>query len=821
MLKKSSSRRQFLGDTLKLAGASAAAGLLPASILRAQSIPAASGTGTIQDVKHIVILMQENRSFDHYLGNVPAVRGFGDPRPAVLQSTGYPVWYQPGGSGYVLPFRPAPSSSGTNGDTYFAGLDHGWAGGHSAWNGGQYNNWVSAKTRQTMAYFTNRDIPYYYALANAFTVCDAYHCSLLGPTNPNRLYMFTGCCGNIPGYSVHIDNNTYGAHWTTLPERLNAAGITWKFYQDKGQGLSYAAGFGERTANGSGGLSWNGNYGDNTLLNFSQYQNLQATSPLAPALNGTQIDPQGIGKPYDMGLFAQLIADVANNTLPQVSWIAAPVAYCEHPSWATSGGEWYVSNVLNALTSNPDVWARTVLFITYDENDGYFDHVPPPVPPASGAGKSNVSTATEFRDSSSGSMSDGSGANDQQIGLGVRVPMLAISPWSKGGKVNSQVFDHTSIIRFIEARFANSATPLSEPNISAWRRAVCGDLTTAFDFSHPDQRSASLGTASSNMDPSGSTVSAAPPSSQALPALSAGRRVASRLPYEFFAEAKVDPIGKTVNLSFTNTGSAGVSLQLRRCLIGGSDAPRHYTIAQDSTQRAQVKDASPFNSDNAYDLAVYGPNGYLHELRGNGLSATAAEVRIAYDVNNGNIRITIDNTSGMQAGVFMLSDTAYRKNPDAKVSVGAGANQDIVWYGDIGWYDVSIRLVSDVAYFRRFAGCVQPLSTVPMTDSAIGNTAQFVPNFSVTGTNSATLRFDYVAPPWLHSPTNWIGVYKKGGIPSSSNGSLAWVRTPKSSGSVMLASRSGNKTLASGNYDLYFLFNDGYTVLSGPIPLTI
>ena len=526
MRKKNSSRRQFLSDTLKFVGASATISLLPESILRAQSIAAASTTGTIQDVKHVVILMQENRSFDHYLGSMTGVRGFGDPRPVVLPTTGYPVWYQPSSSSYVLPFRPTPPSTrngnaAKNGDTYYSGLNHNWDGGHSAWNLGRYDNWIPAKSSATMTYFTNQDLPYYYSLAQAFTVCDSYHCSLLGPTNPNRLYFYSGCCGNIAGASPQIDNDaTRNADWTTLPERLNKAGVTWKIYQDKGQGLDANSGFGEYKTGTTSDLWWNGNYGDNTFLNFKQYQNLTSTSALAPAFNGTQIDAAGNGQPYDTRLFQQLKDDVKNDTLPQVSWIAPPYAYTEHPSWGSSGGEWYVSNILNALTSNPAVWASTVFLITYDENDGFFDHVPPPVPPTSTGGKSNVSTAAEFYNSGSAkSASDGSKQGDQQIGLGVRVPMFVISPWSKGGRVNSEVFDHTSIIRFIEARFG-----IKETNITPWRRAVCGDLTSAFDFSAPPQAGSTTAVAASQMDPNGATVSASPPNPQALPTLSASRR---------------------------------------------------------------------------------------------------------------------------------------------------------------------------------------------------------------------------------------------------------------------------------------------------------
>ena len=234
-----------------------------------------------------------------------------------------------------------------------------------------------------------------------------------------------------------------------------------------------------------------------------------------------------------------------------------PYAYCEHPSWAASGGEWYVSNVLNALTSNPAVWASTVLLVMYDENDGLFDHMPPAVPAsaAAGTGQSTVSTAAEFV-ASSGAASDGSASGDVPIELGPRVPMFVISPWSKGGKVNSQVFDHTSVIRFLEARFG-----LQETNITPWRRTVCGDLTSAFDFSSADQAVPAIQPPASNMNPNGPAVPIPYPTTTAVPAQATGRSTACRLPYEFFVQGKVNRAGRALALTMTNTGTAGVHLQ--------------------------------------------------------------------------------------------------------------------------------------------------------------------------------------------------------------------------------------------------------------------
>jgi phospholipase C len=160
-------RRAFV----QLLSAGAASAAFPSSIARALEIPANHATGTIADVEHIVFLMQENRSFDHYFGMLRGVRGFGDPR-AVRLPSGDPVWRQPHGEGYVLPFHPlAPEGDAGNlGLTFLEDLAHDWTTTHAAWNEGRYDHWVPSKGPVTMAHLTRSDIPFHYALADAFTV---------------------------------------------------------------------------------------------------------------------------------------------------------------------------------------------------------------------------------------------------------------------------------------------------------------------------------------------------------------------------------------------------------------------------------------------------------------------------------------------------------------------------------------------------------------------------------------------------------------------------------------------------------------------------
>ena len=431
-------RRRFL----QLAGGSVAATMLSDSIARALAIPANRATRSLRDVEHIVVLMQENRSFDHYFGVLRGVRGFGDPHPVTLP-TGKPVWYQADGSTVVPPFRPEVAGDNLA-LTFIEDLDHTWDGTHQMFNGGNWDQWLAAKTTTCMAHLERKDLPFHYTLADAFTVCDANHCSMLGPTDPNRYYMWTGWDGNDGknGGPV-IANDELGYGWQTYPERLQQAGMSWKIYQDSGEGLDAAHFWGWTSDD-----PYIGNYGDNSLLYFFNYQNATPGSPLYQAARtGTEVNKSG-------GFFDILAADVQSGKLPQVSWIVAPEAYTEHPAWPAGYGAWYTAGVLDALTSVPEVWSKTALLITFDENDGFFDHVVGAYPNVGELnGQSTVPLDNELFNGTAGTPK-GSGGVVGPYGLGVRVPLLIVSPWSTGGWVCSETFDHTSLIRFIEAAVA-------------------------------------------------------------------------------------------------------------------------------------------------------------------------------------------------------------------------------------------------------------------------------------------------------------------------------------------------------------------------------
>jgi phospholipase C len=414
----------------------------------ARTKPAGSDLGAIE---HVVFLMQENRSFDHYYGTYPGVRGFDDHPKGKLGNFAQ-AW--PGGrDSTLLPFH-LDSASGIGECT--DDLDHSWPAEHSSWNKGTNGAFVSTHVQSdyqgpehgvnTMGYYQRKDLPFYYALADAFTLCDNYHCSVMGPTHPNRLMALSGTIdpSGAAGGPVVITNGSpdavYSVHWDTMPEVLEDAGVSWKVYNPTGTLYTPA------TFQKYGILS------DAILPYFSQYQNP------ASALYQKAFTPL---YPNDF------VSDIQAGTLPAVSWIIPPLGYDEHPSSPPALGEWFTSQVLSALVANPKVWSKTVLFHMYDENDGFFDHVVPPVAPKGTPGEYlTVSPLPDDADGTAG-----------PIGMSFRVPMLVLSPFSRGGHVASEVFDHTSQLRFLEERFGVKA-----PNVSAWRRHTAGDLTSTL---HP------------------------------------------------------------------------------------------------------------------------------------------------------------------------------------------------------------------------------------------------------------------------------------------------------------------------------------------------
>jgi phospholipase C len=406
-------------EVIRGVAASAALSALPRSV-RAQH------AAKLTDIDHIIILMKENRSFDHYFGTLSGVRGFADPKPLQLADD-RTVFHQPDGDhpdGFVLPLHMDTARTSAQ---RLNQLNHSWNALHNCWNGGKMDRWIpvhraidGAVAPLTMGYFRRADIPFYFALADAFTICDGYHASMMGPTHPNRYLFWSGTIdpeGKFGGPA--LDNRRRSYSWESYPERLERGGISWRIYHEADD------------------------YGCNVCRFLTQYQDLPTSSPLYEnALRNRSFD--------------ELLADLCSGDIPQVTWIVPPPEVTEHPDYLPAAGEHHAQQILAALWSNPSLWARTAFILNYDENDGFFDHVPPPVP--------EPGTPGEF-------------VRDLPVGLGFRVPCLVISPMSRGGYVCSETFDHTSTLRLIEARFG-----VEIPYLSAWRRQTCGDLTRAFGF---------------------------------------------------------------------------------------------------------------------------------------------------------------------------------------------------------------------------------------------------------------------------------------------------------------------------------------------------
>jgi phospholipase C len=679
-----SDRRRFL----KLLGTPVLAAAVPLDLNRVLAIPAHNRTGSIEDVEHIVILMQENRSFDHYFGTMRGVRGFADPRAVKLPS-GQSVWHQPNGSGHLLPFRPDVDDLG---QTFLPDPPHGWNDGHAAFNRGRYDQWVPNKGVTTMTYHNRQDLPYQFALADAFTICDNYHCSLLGPTDPNRYHMWTGWVGNdgTAGGPV-ITNAEAGYDWTTYPERLERAGISWKVYQDSGVGLD-AAGFWGWTDD-----PYIGNYGDNSLLYFHQYQNALNGSPLAEkARAGTTINALNRNPERLMDIFR---SDVKHNRLPKVSWIVAPEAYSEHPNWQPDYGSWYVSQVVDILASNPEIWSKMALFVTYDEDGGFFDHLVPPTPPQSRAeGRSTVETTNEIFP---GDADHPAGP----YGFGVRVPMLVVSPWSRGGWVDSQLFDHTSLIRFLEARFArHHHSDLIETNITPWRRAVAGDLTTAFDFKTPNTRRVMLPRTDAfkpdDLVRHDDQVPV-PPAHGSLPGQERGVRPARALPYTLDAQGAVQPDDGSFWIQFRNSGEATAVFHVRSG--NAADLPRSFTVEPHKALTDSWRVAAIGRSE--YDLSVYGPNGFFRSFKGGvaGNNRAKLDVSVTYDDDSSDIMLEIKNRASQLAQVSVFNRYTSRTT---RLVLTPGESESRNWAlaRNGGWYDLAIVVDGDSSFEYRLAG---------------------------------------------------------------------------------------------------------------------
>ncbi|QDT74413.1 phosphocholine-specific phospholipase C [Lacipirellula limnantheis] len=818
-------RRDFIKKAALLSGAGMWTAL-HGSIERAMAIAPDPGS-TFLDAEHVVILMQENRSFDHAFGTLRGVRGLNDPR-AIRLPNGNPVWIQTNDAGAsYAPFRL--NIKDTNA-TWMGSLPHSWTDQVDARRGGRCDRWLQAKASGhdayrdmplTMGHYNRDDIPFYYALADAFTVCDYNFCSSLTGTTPNRLHLWTGTVRaeqkpqawpNVLNSDVEYDSE---ASWKTYPERLEEQGISWKIYQNE---LSLATGLrGEAEA-------WLANFTDNPIEWFTQYgvrysaahqqflqqyaeqlrgevktllkrqkeanlaeEELQRLDDARKRLAGVEserkkwsaekfnrlapqeqalhrrafttnsgdpdyhdlatldYDDEGTGRTMEVpkgDVLHQFRADVDSGKLPTVSWLVAPERFSDHPGSAWYGA-WYLAETLEILTRRPEIWKKTVFILTYDENDGYFDHIPPFVPPHptepdSGKVSEGIDVAVEYvtreQELTRKSPED---ARESPIGLGYRVPMIIASPWSRGGAVCSEVFDHTSVLQFLERLLEHrTGKPVTETNISQWRRTVCGDLTSAFrpapkegdvSLPYPDRDAFLEGIhrAQFKSPPADfraltaeevEEVRQSPRDSSLLIKQESGHRPAAPLPYELAVDGRVDAERKQLELTFA-AGSKRFGAEslgapfVAYARVGDDLRIRNYAVkAGDALADVWTIDEFP---EGRYDLEAYGPNGFYRRFRGEGvetpIEVTLKEPTISPSSRRaaGHVELELQN-AGHRPMVATVIDNAYGAAPiERRLAAGETIRVSIDLTSSERWYDLSV-LVDGVQMFeRRYAGRVE------------------------------------------------------------------------------------------------------------------
>ncbi len=817
------SRRDFIKQAAMLSGIGAA-GLFPESIRRAMAIEPQAGT-TFLDAEHIVVLMQENRSFDHTFGTLRGVRGFNDPR-AITLPDGNAVWAQADKNGNrFLPFRLNIKDTSS---TWMGSLPHSWTDQVDARNGGRYDRWLETKQSGkkafagmplTLGYYAREDIPFYYALADAFTVCDQNFCSCLTGTTPNRLHLWTGTIRakqSSDSYAhVYNEDVDYGrwASWPTFPERLEDLGVSWRIYQNE---LTLESGLrGEHDA-------WLANFGDNPIEWFVQYgvrfaathrefilkrlgeipREISAKEAEAASATGERRDrikkeisqlvktlarfqseqaefsrerfeslPDRAKRLHERAftissgdpdfrnlteltyrdgdserrmlvpkgdVLHQFRKDVGEGKLPTISWLVPSERFSDHPGSAWYGA-WYLSEAMNILTKNPEVWKRTIFILTYDENDGYFDHVPPfvapdPTRPETGRVSSGIDAGLEYISLEQDRAWHPVHARGSSIGLGYRVPMIIASPWSRGGAVCSQVFDHTSVLQFMEKVLSHkTGKKVEEPNINRWRRAVCGDLTSAFKSADDapssltpldrDHFVAQIHGAQFKELPKGyhslsdselMDLRRSVAGSPLLPKQESGVRPSCPLPYELFVSGSLNSARNELVIRFEAKNdlfkdkAAGAPFTAYAFTASGGYVCRNYAVDAGDVIQDSWK-LFNFNKG-VYHVRVYGPNGYFWEFRGSA-DDPMLEAQLAPAPRGSKfaeVEVLLGSTSEGTGITVSVVDHSYGNAEQTKqVSARARGSIRVSTTASHRWYDLSVRVTGAANFERRYAGRIE------------------------------------------------------------------------------------------------------------------
>ncbi|MGA6157253.1 alkaline phosphatase family protein [Stenotrophomonas sp. NPDC087984] len=662
-------RRRFLQGTgiaagALVLGANSAAGDAYAATRPGHNLPKGFN-GDISDLKHVVILMQENRSTDHYFGTFPGIRGFNDKQVLRFQD-GTTVFQQKDGKGEIV----TPQVD-----------DGAWGNDHGPWGDVDHRKWdlwVRHSGASCMNYHSDAYMSFYHSVAAQYTIADQNFCSEFGPTDPNRKYLWSGTANSETG---NTDESNYSRPWTTVAEQLQQVGIDWRLYSDN-------------SGNGRQGYisTWVGDYGDNELKYFKGFEP-EGLSPDDPKLRpGTGLIWRGNAMYYsgmtspnddsDENLDAVLkdLHDAcqpgAEHPLPAVSWIVAPYGWSEHPDADTQHGERYTKKVLDILQSNPDIWNHTLFILNYDENDGKFDHVLPPWP--------EPGTAREY-------------AGDYPLGFGPRVPMLLVSPWTRGGYVASEVFDHTSTIKFLETWAAHLGKPFRCPNISDWRRSIAGDLTSAVDFAHPQPGPATF----------------ADPVAEQPQSIAADHMKPRPLSFHPHAVISEDRASGKVTAKMTLTGGPkgkAMSFQVFPDKYQAfSNTP--FTVTA-SNPREYTWDAKA--NDGKYAFSIYSNDGFVRSFAGRIAPAGKRDgglPRVEVDLLKGGgtkreaqVRLTLHN-DGTESVNYTLTANDYLGGTQ-NVTVAHGETKVVMWPTQDGYYDVVVTADVDAAWTQRYAGRV-------------------------------------------------------------------------------------------------------------------
>lgn len=656
--------------------------------------------GTINDVEHIILFMQENRPFDHYYGTLKGVRGFDDRAHPPILSTKRPIFYQPVDQANLTKYQlPWHVDSLRTSATCMDAPDMSFYTDTAIWNHGKMDMWNTAREQgMGMAYFNRTDLPYYYALADEFTIGDQYYQSTFTETDPNRVFFFSGCNGKSAGRLEQLNNDIPegGLLWKTVAEIFEEQNITWKVYQEFD------------------------NFDDNAFAWFRAFQQAKEGEPLYE---------KGMRRVED--LVKEFGKDMDENKLPQVSFIVARTNLSEHATNHPAAGEDLTARLVEELKKRPETYKKSAFILNYDEGGQFFDHHWTPTPPASSKeGKSTVDVESDLATDRMGTR------GTFPMGMGFRVPLTIVSPWTRGGFVVSEVFDHTSILRFIEKRFN-----IDIPNISEWRRAVAGDLTSAFDFENPDYSfpdlPSTVGIAEESIVQCDTLPKPQVPVEQTYPTQEPGVRKARVLPYLFKVNEsfEINENDAAITISIEALGKQGGAFQAYD-YVGNfdNDIPLKYTVHTG----AKLTDSWKIKNSN-YDFSLHGPNGFVRRYSGN-IKNTKRENIINncfavgdQDTENGYFIVSFVNSNYENDNLcnFEIKDT-YNSSNNYLVSVKP--NQAEVILIDVknsgNWYDVTIvqkqetqyesaNLSDDIVYLRRFMGRIEREGNT--SDPAVGN----------------------------------------------------------------------------------------------------